>query len=602
MRKRTLGLVALASAVMLVGAACGGGGDTGGGTGDTGDATTFQKGGTARVALLSDVTAALDPAKEYYSVGWNILRVMNRTLLAYPSAVAPTGNNLVPDVAVDQGQASADNTTWTFKLKPNVEFGPPISRPIVCEDFKAAFERMFTPAGEGGYNFYYTVIKGAENFKPGGDMEGITCPDPQTITFQLTEPTGDFNFRVAMPATAPVPAAENATKGHEQDWGRFMPASGCYQWEGIENVSYTGKSKPASGYQPNRSMTLVRNPNWDPATDDVRKCYIDRYEVKIGGESSDIYNKIQAGRVDWLEDQPSDAQSLQTFKNDPNLQDQVGDLNYSDSTYWIYMNTTLAPFDDVHVRKAVNWIVNKDALLRIRGGPDFGQVATHIVPPSMSGALPATYDPYATPGHRGDLNKAMAEMKQSKYDTDQDGKCDAAQCNNVFHVTDSADPYPDLTASFSADLAKIGIELKTRGLDRGTMYNFYGAPARKVAIGSGGGWGKDYPDALTFIEPIFYGPNIQPTGNVNYSQVDDPTLNTMIDKCKGLSGTERAGCWAQADRYIMENIAPFVPWRWGAHRYIWSDRIATGSFKENQFASEPAWDQIALTQQAITQG
>jgi len=264
------------------------------------------------------------------------------------------------------------------------------------------------------------------------------------------------------------------------------------------------------------------------------------------------------------------------------------------------MNTTVAPFDDLHVRKAVNYIINKDALLRIRGGPDFGTVASHIIPPTMSGALPASYDPYATPGHRGDLAKAQAEMKLSKYDPQQDGMCDVAACKNVFHVTDSADPYPQLTASMSQDLAKIGITLKTRALDRGTMYNFYSTPAKKVAIGSGAGWGKDYADSLTFIDPLFNGANIQPTGNVDYSMVNDPTVNSDIAKCKALTGSDRASCWADIDKYLMENVVPWVPWRWGAHHQLFSNRLATYAF--NQFAGETAFDGVALTSSAISSG
>jgi peptide/nickel transport system substrate-binding protein len=602
LKKRALTFVALASILAIVAAACGKSTPEGGGQ-SAKPGTTFQKGGTAHVALLSDVTATMDPAKEYYSVAWTFLRVMNRTLLQYPALPAPDGNKTLPDVAAAQPEISADAMTWTFKLKPNVNFGPPINRPIVCDDFKAAFERMFTPAGAGGYNFYYTLIEGAADFKPGDDLSGVECQDDQTIIFHLTEPAGDFNFRVAMPATAPIPAAENVTKGHDEDYGRFMVSSGCYMWQGEDAVDFSGDAKsqkPAAGYQPNRSMTLVRNPSWQASTDSIRKCYLDEIDITIGGEPADLFNKVAAGTLDWIEDDPSDATSLQTFRADPNLQKQITPLYFTDSTYYLWMNLEVPPFDDIHVRKAVNWVINKDALLRIRGGPDFGKVATHIVAPSLTGALPESYDPYATPGHRGDATKAAEEMKQSKYDTDQDGQCDAPECKDVFHVTDSADPYPDLTASITDDLAKVGVTLRTRALDRGTMYNFYSTPAKHVAFGSGAGWGKDYADALTFIDPLFNGDNIQPTGNVNYAMVNDPKIQTDLATCKAATGTERGTCWANIDKYLMENVVPWVPWRWGAHLTLYSNRIAHFGF--NQFAGETAIDDTALTPTAISAG
>ena len=139
-----------------------------------------------------------------------------------------------------------------------------------------------------------------------------------------------------------------------------------------------------------------------------------------------------------------------------------------------------------------------------------------------------------------------------------------------------------------------------RALDRGTMYNFYQTPAKQVAMGSGGGWGKDYSDGLTFIDPLFNGANIKPTGNVNYPQVNDPTVNSDIATCKAETGTQRGQCWGNIDKYLMENIAPIVPWRWGAQRYVFSNRVARYQF--DQFAGGTALEQVALTKEAIAQG
>jgi len=596
-------VVALVSVLAIVGAACNNKG--GGGNKTTPPPSQVgTKGGILKVGLLSDVTAAMDPAKEYYSIGWGLLRVMNRTLLTYKPVPAPDGNELVPDVAASMPQQSSDGLTWTYTLKPNVKFGPPVSRAIVCDDFKAAFERMFTPAGDGGYNFYYTIIEGVDAFKKDNSvgLSGVQCTDDHTLVFKLTEPAGDFPFRTAMPATAPIPAAEKLTEGHDQDWGRFMVSSGPYMWLGEDKIDFSapGKSqKPAEGYQPNRSMTLVRNPDWDAATDDVRKAYVDEIDVQIGGETQDLENKVIQGQLDVLEDGVVPAQVLSQFQNDPARKDHVT-IHGSDVTRYLWMNVTLPPFDDLHVRKAVNLIVNKDALRRIRGGPQFGEIATHVVPPSMGGALPASYDPYATPGHRGDLAKAQAEMKQSKYDTNQDGVCDANECKGIFWVTDSGDPYPDQTASLQQDLAKIGItDPRVRALDRGTMYNFYSTPAKKVQFGNGAAWGKDYADVLTFIDPLFNGANIQPTGNVNYSELDDPTLNSKIAECKKLTGTERGQCWADSDKYIMENDANWVPWLWDNNVRVYSANIAAVPVPFEQFAAGTAYDQVFLTQQEI---
>jgi peptide/nickel transport system substrate-binding protein len=583
--------------MLLVGAACSKSKPGGGNASPKG--TNASRGGIFKVGLLSDVTAGMDPAREYYSIGWGFLRVMNRTLLTYKAAPAPTGNQLVPDIAAALPQESADGLSWTYKLKPNVKFGPPIDRAVVCADVKAAFDRMFTEAGAGGYNFYYTIIEGADDFqnKKSDTISGITCPDDQTITFKLTEPTGDFPFRTAMPATAPIPQAEHATEGHDTDYGRFMVSTGPYMWLGEDKVDFSvgaKDQKPAEGYQPNRSMTLVRNPNWDASTDEVRKAYVDEIDVTIGGQSQDLLNRVQAGELDTMEDGEVSAQVLQAYQTDPTLK-RYFYIHPDDGTRYIWLNLTIPPFDDIHVRKAVNWIVNKDALRRLRGGPAFGDVASHIIPPSMAGALPPSFDPYATAGGRGDQSKAAGEMKQSKYDTDQDGVCDAPECKDAFMVTDNADPYPDQTVALQADLKKIGISLKVRALDRSTMYDFYFTPAKKVAIGNGAAWFKDYADMVTFIDPLFNGANIQPTGNVNYSMVNDSTVNGMIAQCKKEVGDERNTCWSNADKYLMENVVPWVPWLWDHNVRVFSTNVATLPVPYNQFAAGTAYDQIALT-------
>src|SRR6266542_3640745 len=104
-------VVALVSVLAIVGAACNNKG--GGGNKTTPPPSQVgTKGGILKVGLLSDVTAAMDPAKEYYSIGWGLLRVMNRTLLTYKPVPAPDGNELVPDVAASMPQQSSDGLTW----------------------------------------------------------------------------------------------------------------------------------------------------------------------------------------------------------------------------------------------------------------------------------------------------------------------------------------------------------------------------------------------------------------------------------------------------------------------------------------------------------
>ncbi len=221
--KRTLKLFSVALALALITAACGGDGDDG--TGQTGT-EDLQRGGTLRIAMLSDVSAAFDPQKEYYSVTWQIMRCcLLRTLVTYPGEPTENGgNDLVPDLAEDLPEQSEDELTWTFRLKEGIHYGPPYeNEEVTAQGFINALEREADPdASAHGYSFYYSVIEGFDKFAEGkaNSISGVNAPDDYTLEITTTRPAGDLPFRMAMPAMAPIP--DGAADNHVRDYGRFL--------------------------------------------------------------------------------------------------------------------------------------------------------------------------------------------------------------------------------------------------------------------------------------------------------------------------------------------------------------------------------------------
>ena len=179
----------------------------------------------------------------------------------------------MPDLATEVPEPSADGLTYTFTIKDGVTFGPPVNREITSQDILYSFERIGTPSVAAQYAFYYNVIEGMEDFAAGKakTISGITTPDDKTIIFKLTTPTGDFLYRVAMPATAPIP--EEVAKCHPQagEYGRYIVTSGPYMIDGADklDISSCGSQKPISGFNPSTGLKLVRNPSYDPATDNT---------------------------------------------------------------------------------------------------------------------------------------------------------------------------------------------------------------------------------------------------------------------------------------------------------------------------------------------
>ena len=156
-RRRTLRMVGLALAVAMVAAACGGGDDNEGATATTAGGTA-QKGGVYRTAISSfgNFTQGFDPTAEYLGLAFYLYGALTRNLVSYKHVAVAEGNKLYPDLAQTlDGVASSDGLTYTFKLKPNLKFGPPVNRAITSKDVEYSFERLNIATLGAGYGTYY---------------------------------------------------------------------------------------------------------------------------------------------------------------------------------------------------------------------------------------------------------------------------------------------------------------------------------------------------------------------------------------------------------------------------------------------------------------
>ena len=589
MRAALGALAALAVGLAVAAGGCGGGSvaktqaaaSTEGHTAAAGSTTVepaAAKGGVYRVGVEKSFafTNEFDPTGEYIVYALSFYsNLLLRTLLNYKHVAGPPGNELVPDLATSLPQVSSDGLTWTFHLKDGIKFGPPVSREITSKDILYSFERIGTKSLIAQYGFYYSVIEGMDDFSQGKakTISGIETPDPKTIVFHLTEPTGDFGYRLSMPATAPIPPEVGKCYTKAGDYGRDVIASGPYMIEGSDqiDISSCDKIQPISGYQPEQKLILVRNPDYDPATDspELREANPDRFEFTIDTNAKDIYDKIKLGELESGIVSAS-PEVYREYSTNPDLQPRIHS-NPSDVTFYIYMNLTQPPFDDIHVRKAANLAIDKRALIQVSGGPITGDPATHIVPDAILDDKLKGYDPYPGP----DIAAAKAEMKLSKYDTNKDGLCDAPACQNVLHLTGTLDTNRKQSPIIEQAFAQIGIQLTTRELDN--PFPPAGTVAKNIPIGSFAGWGKDYADASTFMV-LFSSQGIYPNGNNNYSlvgltpkqassltgitgSVDNvPSVDSDIARCTPLVGDPRVQCWADLDKKLMEQVVPWIPY------------------------------------------
>ncbi len=588
------------------------------GSASSSKSNTVKAGGTYTVGWESSFgfTDAFDPTGEYLGAAWAIYsNLMTRTLVGYNHVAGAAGNVIVPDIATSVPKPTNGGKTYTFHLKSGIKFGPPVNRAVTSADVLYAMERLANPKDGGQYAFYYDVIKGWDAYAAGKakTISGIQTPNASTIVFNLTAPTGDFLYRMAMPATGPIPVevAKCFTGAKANQYGRDVVSTAGYMIKGMDavNDSSCATIKPASGFNPLSSLTLVRNPNYAASTDSkaARENLPDQFDFVVDSNPDDIFNKVAAGQYDDESQSPPTPKVIRQYLTTSNLR-KYFKQNGGDRTWYLTMNLTTPPFDDIHVRKAMNLIMDKVALQKVWGGPTAGTIATHIVPDAMLNNKLADYNPYATPNNSGSLKLAEAAMKGSKYDTNNDGKCDvAAACQNVLLVADSRAVDQAMVPIIIADAKQIGITFKVRSV--AGAYNVINTPKNNVAISTRSGWGKDYADASTFFDELFASNTILKTGNTNYSLVGltpaiakkvhasgtitgIPSVDPQINHCNTLTGNPRVSCWASLDKTLMQNVVPWVPYLSAKVLNVISPNVTKWGY--DQFGDETAYAHVAV--------
>jgi peptide/nickel transport system substrate-binding protein len=607
---RPMRAVGLFAVVVLLAAAC-----TSGGPNEGQQSSALKKGGVLRIGMVSDFHEALDPAREYYTIGWEFLRCcLARTLLSFNGKAADQGGTTpIPDLATAMPKSSTDGLTWTFKIRPGVHYGPPAQQETVtAADFIRAMERMADAATAASYPFYYSVIEGFDDYSKGeaASISGLSAPNDLTLQVQLTKPVGYFPFLFTLPATSPIPANPSnpsakygVAEGHKQDYGRFLVSTGPYEIQGIDNVDFSkppDQQSEASGFQPGKSIVLVRNPSWSPTVDPIRKAYVDEIQATIGGTVSDTENKVERGELDVMDALPN-PEGINAFTTNPSLKPYIH-ADPSDLAYYVNMNLAMPPFDDIHVRRAMNFAIDKQGLLRLAGGSIQGAVANHIIPDTLLGGALTNYDPYPF-----SLDSAKQEMAKSRYDTNHDGGCDAEACKGVLTVIDQTDPQPKLAALIQQDVKGIGITLNLRQFQTTTMYTTCEDATGKIPLCTSEGWVRDFPDAFAFVTGLFSSASLTPsccddslTGATaaqlkswNYTNTTPtPNVDGQLNNCAPAQGSNRLQCYANVDKYLMENVVPWVPYRFANQVTLTSQRVTNWTFDD--FATWIALDQVAL--------
>lgn len=600
-RRAMAPVCALAAALALTAglAACGGSRSDSGRTSTEG--AKVQRGGTLKIGMVDD--PGLDMRDPGYMAEhhWALL---NRTLYTYK--LTPDDSQPVPDLAEGQPEVSSDGLTYTVHLKSGIHYAPPYQdREIVARDVLNSLNELADPKVGTVNAGVFAGIKGidpATGKRTAGSktVSGVTAPDDHTLVFKLTGVKGDFIHKLAWPAMSPAPP--HAFDGHDKDYGRFLIASGPYMVDGSASLD-PAHPKPLSGYVPDRSLTLVRNPSWNRATDNVRQANPDRIEFTFGDTDASIARKVTNNELDVMFVSQAPADIIRQYETDPNLKNRIH-INPKVSVRISTINVAQAPFDDVHVRRALNYIAPRDDIRRADGGKATAEIAYHRIAPSLIGGRLADYQVYATKSPDEALQKAMDEMRQSKYDPGKTGKCTDPACKSIRTVPDDADrPETNLIRQAAA---KIGLTLKVETYSDDTAFSKCNDPKEHVALCTGLSFGASVPDARSAASDIITA-NVGPNSCCNVGLIGvgkaqlqkwgydaEPTksFDAEYERCNAIVDNRRQGCFAEIDKEASD-LATSLPLLFPNQREIISDRVTNYTYDFYGYAS---LNRIALRQ------
>ncbi|HET7581179.1 MAG TPA: ABC transporter substrate-binding protein [Candidatus Limnocylindria bacterium] len=540
------------------------------------------KGGTVYILTQAEQWNRIDPQRAYTGEDLAFFgATIYRSLVSYTpgESDATKANQLIPDLATDTGTPNADATQWKFTLRDGATWQD--GSPVTCEDVKYGVSRTFAndvisegptyaiayldiPAEDDPKSTFLSKYHGPYD-KGGQDLydKAVTC-DGNTITFNLKQPVPDFNYTTTL-GFSPVP--QKADTGEKYDSADVV-SSGPYKVD-----SYTTGN--------GGKFVLVRNENWDQASDPIRTALPDKWEVDFGIDPKIMDQRLMASNgpdataLMYGNVQP---ENLATIFQDPqtvNPQYQGRAWSAFDP-YSIYYFINVQKVKNEKVRQAMAVALDRQALLLNAGGQFAGVLADGVIKPNIG-------QDYAETGWATDLfgeaipPEGNPELAKKLI---QESGASAADLSIGFNYATS--PVNEQAAAIvKSSLEKAGFKVTPKPLEPGSYYSVVFDPEKAAETGTGG-WGPDWPNASTVIPPLF-----TQEGGWDLSQVDDPAFNQKVkDAQTELDRATQAKMWQDLNKEAMQH-AWVIPTRFNTAQVIAGNKLGGVDYQWPPYGS---WD------------
>jgi peptide/nickel transport system substrate-binding protein len=605
---RTAGLaVPLLTAVLAAGGLAGCSNSGGSGSSASG---TPVRGGTLRV-ISNTGPGTLDPVPTYNYAGYELERAYTRQLLTYvatPMTISSgpewaKATTVVPDAAAEvptaaNGGISADGLTYTYHIRPGVEWSSSPPRQVTAADFTREFKAFCNPKFPVGNSTYFTTtIAGfssycdAENSHFGAKnapaataasvaawqnshtISGLSAPSTLILQVKLIQPASDFNNIMAMPFVSARPA----------EYDSYLPGSDQLNQHTMSDGPYE-----VSSYVPDKSITLTRSPAWKQSTDPVRHQYVSKVVVTMGTSSDQTaLTDMQAGSQDLnLADLSLPSPSIAPLRasNDKRLRIWPSSNLYRFITLNLRSPNAGGAVKKLAVRQAIEYGVNKSAVVKVSGGPALNAIASSAIPPGNAGYQP--YNLYPSPGNAGDTAKCKALLAQAGYPH--------GLTLTYLHENDTANT--TFFESLQGSLANCGIKLQGRSVPSGGAY--FTDLGNTPQTDKPGTWDMAtdswFPDwfgnnGRTTIQPLFQTNCV--LGTVNVGCYSNPAVDGLISRAlRAPTDAAAAPLWHQADVDVMKDAAIVPLVSQNAAQYASSRVRSAGVGTANFSPAIQGWD------------
>ena len=497
-------------------------------------------GGVAHFTAQYEFTS-LDPALGPTPPAPQILYATCANLVTYPDKPAPEGSRIVPEVAEAVPAPTGGGTTYTFAIRPGFRFSPPSNEAVTALTFKSTIERVTNPRMKSPNATLFSDIVGYQAYVTGKarGLSGVVARG-STLTIRLSQPDGAFLANLAFGSACAVPLDTPAPKGGIND----IPSAGPYYV-----ASYTSRQQ----------LVLRRNPNYHGD----RPHRLDQIVFAIGVDPSRALEEIEAGKADYAVDGlPREAgPRLESEYGPGSKAAKAGHQQYFISAAlgakWLHMNTSRPLFSNVRLRRAVNYAIDRQAL--VAQGRRFQEInpfnagvpTDDYLPPSIVGATDFHLYPNGP-----DLRRAK-RLAGTVHAT-------------AIMYTPNVPPWLQEAQIISRDLKPLGIDVQVKEFPIGRYFTRISRRGEPFDLAVSG---YSFPPDPVQILETFDGSTIGPTNNLNLSYFNDPAFNRKLKAVAKLSGAKRYRAASRLALELERDGVPAAAIAWNTSRDFFSSRM-----------------------------